>query len=171
MNTKEILKEFLRTNQYYVMHESDIDNPNIEHFFVFFQKKDIFKITPTKYRDFKEAKIILAYLNEFQQITTIQNISDSTLTFIKNKRDKLIYIPLLSLNKNHHLYTKKKKELEDNYENFLCIRMIGEPADPFKYFNYIVNSKISDIKNISLGITSFAKEIVQEKLSILKKKP
>jgi hypothetical protein len=76
----------------------------------------------------------------------------------------------MSLDKTHHFYLKRKKDLEDNYENFLSIRMIGEPADPQKHLNYTIDSKISDIKDISLGITSFAKEVVQEKAPIIKEK-
>lgn len=170
MNTKEIFKDFLRNNQYHVMHEADVDNPQIEHFFVLFQIKDILKISPTQDRDLKEAEVIMTYLDGFQQITPMQNVSQETLNFTRAKRNKLIYIPLMSLDKTHHFYLKRKKDLEDNYENFLSIRMIGEPADPHKHFNYTIDSKISDLKDISLGITSFAKDIVQEKTPIIKEK-
>lgn len=170
MNTKEIFKEFLRTNQYHVMHETDVNNQNLEHFFVLFQMKDILKISPTKDRDLKESEIIITYLDGFQQISTMQNLSDATLKFIRNKSSKLIYIPLMSLDKTHHFYLKRKKDLEDNYENFLSIKMLGEPADPHKHFNYTIDSKLSDIKDISLGITSFAKDVVQEKTPIIKEK-
>lgn len=170
MNTKEIFKDFLRNNQYHVMHECDIHNPNIEHFFVLFQMKDILKISPTKERDLKEAEVILTYLDSFQQNVPMQNVSKETLHFTKSKSNKFIYIPLLSLDKTHHFYIKRKKELEDNYENFLSIRMIGEPADPHKHLNYTIDSKLSDIKDIGLGISSFAKDIVQEKTPLIKEK-
>lgn len=170
MNTKEIFKDFLRNNQYHVMHETDTENSNLEHFFVFFQMKDILKLSPTKDRDLKEAEIIVTYLDGFQKITSMQNLSVKTMSFIKTRTNKLIYIPLESLDKNHHFYLKRKKELEDNYENLLAIKMIGEPADSHKHFNYTIDSKISDIKDISLGISGFAKDVVQEKAPILKQK-
>lgn len=170
MNTKEIFKEFLRNNQYHVMHESDINNALIEHFFVLFQMKDILKTSPTKERDMKEAEVILTYLDSFQQVCPMQNISPITLKFTQTRKNKLIYIPLDSLDKSHHFYLKRKKELEDNYENFLAIKMLGEPADSHKHFNYTIDSKISDIKDISLGISSFAKDVVHEKAPILKQK-
>jgi hypothetical protein len=80
----------------------------------------------------------------------MQNLSPETMNFLNKNKNKLIYIPLLTLDKNHHFYLKRKKELEDNYENFLSIRMIGEPADPQKHFNYNIDSKLSDLKDISL---------------------
>lgn len=170
MNTKEIFKDFLINNKYHIMHESDVNNQLIEHFFVLFQMKDILKVSPTKDRDLKEAEIILTYLDSFQKVCLMQNISINTIKFTQMKKNKLIYIPLESLDKSHHFYLKRKKELEDNYENFLAIKMLGEPADSSKHFNYSIDSKISDIKDISLGISSFAKEIVQEKSPILKQK-
>lgn len=168
MNTKEIFKDFLRNNQYHVMHETDPNNSNIEHFFIFFQMKDIVKVSVTKERDLKEAEIILTYLDSYQQVVNMQNLSQQTLNFINTRKNKLLYIPLDSLDKNHHFYLKRKKDLEDNYENFLSIKMIGEPADPHKHFNYTIDSKISDIKDISLGISGLAKDIVQEKAPIIK---
>lgn len=170
MNTKEIFKDFLRNNQYHVMHETDVDNPLIEHFFVLFQMKDILKVSKTKERDLKEAEIILTYLDSFQQIVPMQNISQKALEFTISRSKKLLYIPLDSLDKSHHFYLKRKKELEDNYENFLAIKMLGEPADPQKHFNYTIDSKLSDIKDISLGISDMAKDIVQEKAPIIKQK-
>lgn len=170
MNTKEILKEFLNNNLYHVMHETDIDNDDLEHFFVLFQIKDIFQISPTKERSLAEAEIIKTYLDGFQKINSIQNLSAPTLKFIYSKNNKFIYIPLVSLDKNHHFYLKRKKDLENNYENFLSIRMIGEPCNSNKHLNYTIDSKISDIKDISLGITSVAKDLVQEKTPIIKEK-
>lgn len=170
MNTKEIFKDFLRNNQYHVLHESDISHPHIEHFFVLFQMKDILKLSPTKERDLKEAEVILTYLDSFQQIVPMQNLSQQTLNFTRTKSNKFIYIPLMSLDKTHHFYLKRKKELEENYENFLSLKMLGEPADPHKHFNYTVDSKLSDIKDIGLGLSSFAKDMVQEKTPLLKEK-
>lgn len=170
MNTKEIFKDFLRNNQYHVMHETDVDNPLIEHFFVLFQMKDIIKLSPTKERDLKEAEIILTYLDSFQQVVPMQNISQKSLQFTCTRSEKLLYIPLHSLDKSHHFYLKRKKELEDNYENFLAIKMLGEPADPHKHFNYTLDSKLSDIKDISLGISDLAKDIFKEKAPQVKQK-
>lgn len=170
MNTKEIFKDFLRNNQYHVMHETDINNPLIEHFFVLFQMKDILKISPSKERDLKEAEIIITYLDSFQQFSSMQNISAATLEFTRTRKNKLIYIPLSSLDNSHHFYLKRKKELEDNYDNILSMKILGEPADPNKYFNYNIDSKISDIKDIGLGISSLAKDMVQEKAPIIKQK-
>lgn len=169
MNTKEIFKDFLRNNQYHVMHETDPNDSNLENFFVFFQMKDINNISKTKERPKEEIEIILTYLNSFQEHSKMQNLSNETIQFLNKHKHKLIYIPLLSLDKNHHFYLKRKKELEDNYENFLSIRMIGEPADPHKHFNYNIDSKLSDLKDISLGTISFAKDVVQEKAPVIKK--
>lgn len=169
MNTKEIFKDFLRNNQYHVMHENDFNDANLENFFVFFQMKDINNISKTKERPKEEVDIILTYLNSFQEHSKMQNLSPETMNFLNKNKNKLIYIPLLTLDKNHHFYLKRKKELEDNYENFLSIRMIGEPADPHKHFNYNIDSKLSDLKDISLGTLSFAKDKVQETAPIIKK--
>ena len=171
MDTKEIFKDFLRNNQYHVMHETDISNSNIEHFFVFFQLKDIINLSAKskKERNHQEVEVIITYLDSFQNNSIMQNLSLPTIEFIKKQKEKLIYIPLISLDNTHHFYLKRKKEIEDNYENFLSLKMIGEPADPHKHLNMQIDSKISDIKDISLGVTSLAKDIIQEKTPILKK--
>lgn len=170
MSNKEIFKEFLRNNQYHVMHETDNENPKLEHFFVFFQINEIMNMSTTKKRDLKDVEIILTYLNDLQNVSLMQNLSEPTFKFIQKQKNKIIYIPLESLDNSHFFYLKRKKILEDNYENLISLKILSEPADAHKHFHYKMDSKVSEIKDIGIGIFGFAKDKLKEKKPLLRGK-
>ena len=174
MDTKEIFKDFLKNNLQYVMHEQDVDNPSLEHFFLMFEMKIILNLSRTKERSADDVRAILSYFESFQNTAPMQNISKASLDFTRKKQGRLIYIPLGTLDKTHHFYLKRKREFDENYENILSLKILNEPANPKKHLHYTIDSKLSDIKDIGMGISDFAhdvvKDVVKENAPILKQK-
>lgn len=147
---KELLKEFLFVFNYEVMHEASVKNPNNEYFFAIISKKHIKK---PEVHDF-----FAHYTSKYP----VQDLSRASMEYKSEIEDKFYFVGIDTLNRNDVFYSQKKKFVEENANNIVCINMINEPADAPKHFSHNMENYVSQFKDMGVGAGLLAKDAIVE---------
>lgn len=145
--SKEIIKEFLFYFPYKLMHESGKRNPEVEHFFCIINRSH-----------FKENATLIAYFNHYNKEFPLDDLSDQTNLFQKETLEDFIFVFIDTLEHKDSLFEKKRLVLEDNCNNILSLRLIGEVTDLPKHLNHSFDNYLTQAKDIGFGAGLLAKD-------------
>lgn len=152
MKVDESIKEFLLKFPYQSLHEHDVLDNDIEHFFVGIAKSDI------------KTKILKKYIETHCSHYPIKNLSKASMTYLDNNTENY-YLLIDSLDKNDLFYKQKAKFIENNTANILSLKWTGETADMSAHLVYNAEKYITDFKDISVFLSEVAKDKIKEKIT------
>ncbi len=145
------INDFLKGFCYNVLHEQDIKDPDIEHFFVGIDKKDIY------------SKGLKEFLEFHAKNYPVKNLSKISMNFLNNDHDNY-YLLIDSLSKKDGFFTHRAKFVENNAANILSIKWTGEPIDKGMHFIYNVEKYFTEAKDFSIYLGSVVKKKIKNKI-------
>lgn len=157
MKIDEKIKSFLLDFPYEVLHERDVINNDIEHFFVGIDKADI------------KSSIVKRYIEVYNSKFPIQNLSKASMQYFK-ENDTNYYLLIDSLSKSDFFYKQKAKCVESNSANILAIKWTGEPVDVSTHLIYNAEKYVTDFKDVIKDKYLKGRALIEEKKPLIEKK-
>lgn len=156
---KLALEHFFDNFSARLLHESSIDNPGKEHFF----------IAVNKQKFINNNKIILKYIKAHQSKHTLLDISTISISYISSDNDNE-YLWIGSMLKNDPLFVKRMEYLKNNLVNHLSVMWVGEPFDKQTHYLNQKDVRFEQIKTKAEEIKNDISVAIKENAPILKNK-